>query len=135
MSDSTMFHILNTNEPSVQFQLEISLAGYAIFADFIKKEHYLFNPDLMLFRTAYLNQHGVEYRNIKTLSTKKLTGFIQKISLMNFRTGLKTIKSVVDVDDLELFYEPERNEFRFKLLSSVSDPFDYLAICRKAKGA
>lgn len=120
---------LKTNERSVEFEIELSMKGYEIFTRMIKQKHYLFNPDLMRLRTAYIETHGHEEKRFpEQMSVESLAGMVQRISLKNNRTP-------ADLDILELYYTPETNKFRFKFLSSVSDEFDYIAEYKKSKGA
>jgi len=119
---------LKTNERSVEFEIELSMKGYQLFVDLVKKGHYLFNPDLMRIRTAYIEATGQEPKDeIKQLPVDSLKDFVQRISLKRF-------KSMVEIDDLELFYISDRNVFFFKFLSSVSEEFDYITIYKKSKG-
>ncbi|QOH68801.1 hypothetical protein IGB31_14305 [Pseudomonas putida] len=121
--------VMNTNERNVSFELELSMRAFNIFTNLIKSKHYLFNPDLMRLRAAYIKTHGKEpAEEIHVMSPKLLEGVVERVSM-------KTYRSVVDVEDLELFYISERNVFRLKFLSSVSDEFDYIQIFKKSKGA
>lgn len=120
---------LKTNERSVEFEIELSMKGYQIFVGLVKQGHYLFNPDLMRLRTAYINATGHEPKDeIKQFAVDNLSGMVQRISLKHNRTP-------ADLDILELYYTPERNKFFFKFLSSVSHEFDYIAEYKKSKGA
>lgn len=120
---------LKTNEKSVEFEIELSMNGYQVFCGLVKKGHYLFNPDLMRLRTAYIAAKGVEpLDEIKQVPVDALKGFVQRISL-------KTFKSPVELDDLELYYIVDRNTFFMKFLSSVSEEFDYLSLYKRSKGA
>jgi hypothetical protein len=120
---------LKTNEKNVDFEIELSINGFNIFKGLVKQEHYLWNRDLMMIRKAVIEKTGVEPVNeIKQVSVEKLSGFVQRVSFNRF-------KSPVDVDDLELYYVPDRNKFFLKFLSSVSDEFDYIAEVMKNKGA
>lgn len=120
---------LKTNEKNVDFEIELSINGFNIFKALVKQEHYLWNRDLMMIRKAIIEKTGVEPVNeIKQVPVDKLSGFVQRVSFNRF-------KSPVDVDDLELYYVPDRNKFFLKFLSSVSDEFDYIAEVMKNKGA
>jgi hypothetical protein len=120
---------LSTNEKNVDFEIELSINGFNIFKALVKQEHYLFNPELMMIRKALIATTGVEPENeIKQVSVDKLSGFVQRVSYNRFKTP-------VDVDDLELYYIPDRNKFFLKFLSSVSEEFDYIAEVMKNKGA
>ncbi|KOP53085.1 hypothetical protein OX88_21600 [Pseudomonas coronafaciens pv. porri] len=120
---------LGTNEKNVDFEIELSINGFNIFKSLVKKEHYLFNPEMLMIRKAMIETTGVEpVSEIKPIAADKLSGLVQRISYKRFKTPM-------DVDDLELYYIPDRNKFMLKFLSSVSDEFDYIAEVMKSKGA
>lgn len=127
-------HIANamtipTNEKHVEFEVQLTLSGLDIFKELIKQEHYLFNPMMMQIRKNIIASTGVEpVDNAQPVSVEKLKGMVHRISYKKFRTPVETA-------DLELFYIPDRNVFMLKLLSSVSDEFDYIIELKKNKGA
>lgn len=120
---------ISTNEKHVEFEINLTLSGLDIFKELIKQEHYLFNPMMMLIRKNAIASTGIEpVDNAQPVSVEKLKGMVYMISYNKFRTPVETA-------DLELFYIPVKNVFMIKVLSSVSDEFDYIIELKKNKGA
>lgn len=107
---------------NLNFLVKKCPATVDFFKAAVEGHHYLFNEKLINVKTTMIREGKVEDVEFKQVATDRLKGLVKRVGLAN------SINE--DVDDLVLFYFPERHTFVFKeLMGEIShtfNPFSHL---------